>query len=177
MKYLYHRPDDGGILMIAHQPEPSNPNPYIEIDDSIANDFFAVKLHLHHFVVTAEGTLKNLYPAPNEEIRAIEKVFAIPKNITEETDCVIQQDTVNQLITVNISATGLELAQLNRFQNQSHCILVACLPSDPHLYVWHWAISTVDLLDGPVTRRYTGENNLQFYTKKIFRTYKNEQLN
>ena len=177
MKYLYHRPDDGGILLIAHHLEPTNPNPYIEIDDSIAADFFSAKLHMYDFAVTAEGTLKSLYVETENPMFISEKVFAVPRTVDQNADLIIQQNVKNKQLIVTVSQTGLELAQMNRFQNQGHCVLVACVPSDPHLYQWHWSIQITDLYDSPVIYHYTGSDQIQFYTKKIFRSYAHEQLN
>ena len=179
MKYLYHRPDDGGILLIAHHLEPHNPNPYIEIDDSIAEDFFSARLHFFNFAVTAEGTLKNLNPSQNEidTVSAADKIYAIPRSVDIDADFVLVQDKEKKLLTITLTKNAIVFGQNNRFMNQSHCLLVACVPADPALIHWYRAIPIVELAQGTASVAYDSEDNIQFYTNKIFRTYKHEQLN
>jgi hypothetical protein len=179
MKYLYHAPDDGSILLIAHQPEPANPNPYINIDDSLAEDFFAGRLPLHQFAVSPEGILKNLYPTAQEieTVSAADRIYALPKNTTEDVDFTLIQDKEKKLLTVQVSESAIKHAQGNRFANQSHCLLIACVPGDPNLIYWYQAIPVVELSQGTVVVDYLGEDNIQLYTNRIFKTYKHEQLN
>ena len=61
-------------------------------------------------------------------------------------------------------------------KNIENLVLAACVPGDPHLPLWVWAIKYRDLIDNDVKISYTGTDNIQFYTKRNFDTYSHEQI-
>ena len=148
---------------------------YIELSVEDTEMFYSGSKSLTQFVVIPDysGSLTGKLVDPKD----IEKtwtsiddvVYAVPSN-KPNADFIILQNSLDKTCTARLSQMQLPN------KNIENLVLAACVPGDPHLPLWVWAIKYRDLIDNDVKISYTGTDDIQFYTKRNFDTYSHEQI-
>lgn len=178
MKYFYYNRDTGQITEISPSLNPTAADPYIEIDDELANQFLSGSKHTHQYLVTYRGELRAKFETSTQlnHVTAQDRIYAVPRS-TAAGDFAIKQNVSAKTVEIKLNADAGSWWQNNRYFGQTHYFIVACCPMDPHLVHWTWNFEVEQLARGPLKQLYQGADDLQFYTRKIFESYSHEQSN
>jgi len=181
MKYIYYRPN-GDISAFSPVPDPASKDPYIEVEDSEAEGFFnGTKLHFVYKVIPdpdmpVRGWVEPKYQLVSKDtwIPVTDRIYAVPKN-TADAAFVIQQDCKNKKILVKLTPRASAWWKDNQYFKLPSLFLVACRTHDPHLFLWTHHLPPTEL-ENVYEFDYSGEDQIVFYTRKIFNSYSHELL-
>jgi len=181
MKYIYYRPN-GDISALCPVIDTSSTDPYIEVDDADAEGFFdGTKLQFVYKVIPdpdmpVRGWIEPKYQLVSEDtwIPVTDRIYAVPKNTADAT-FVIQQDCKNKKILVQLTPRACAWWKHNQYFKLPSLFLVACRPHDPHLFLWTHHVPSTEL-ENVYEFDYSGEDQIVFYTRKIFNSYSHELL-
>jgi hypothetical protein len=181
MKYLYYR-QNGDISMICPVEDYDTKDSYIKIDDSEAEGFFSgAKLQFEYKVVPDpdiknQGWIERKFQSVAEDtwVPVGDRVYAVPANL-EGAAVIIQQGCKSKKIIVKLTPRANAWWNENQYFNLPSVFLVACRPHDPHLFLWAHNIPA-DALGAGYEFDYSGEDQITFYTRKIFSSYSHELL-
>lgn len=181
MKYLYYRAS-GDISMICPVQDVGAKDPYIEITDEDAEGFLdGTKLQFEYKVIpdpdiANQGWVERKFQAVAEDVwvPVTDRIYEVPIRL-EDTAFVIQQDCKHKKIVVKLNTRATAWWNDNQYFKLSSIFLVACRPHDPHLFLWTHHVPS-DALGKGYEFEYSGEDQITFYTRKIFNSYSHELL-
>lgn len=172
MKLVYYSKDTGQILSITPVKDVSMSDPFIEIADDLANDFFSGAKHSHQYIVSYNGELCLRYDSSlQQKILTIQdRIHLIPLHKTAG-DFTVLQDINQKKITVSLTAKARDWWKNNNYFGQSHYFITACYPTDPHHVLCTFSFEVTKLCAEDVVFNYTNPAKIRFYTRKIFENY------
>jgi hypothetical protein len=185
MSYIYYNYETHAITMISPAVDSATVDPYIEVDDSVAAEFMSGKLVLHLHRVEPDSDIPNIGKiVPIQKIKGVaeiwtpvtDRVYALPKENVLYPDFVIQQDVTAKTLSISLSDNANQLWTDKNYFNLTDVFVVACRPSDPHMFLWSALIPADKLSTEPHVVAYSGEDSVQLYTRKIFNRYLHELL-
>lgn len=178
MNYCTYFKATGELHSSTGAPFFDNEIDYIEVSPEITTEFLTFKKSLHHYLVVPSlteqhrGTLVNKRDLLKSWKKVDDILYAISN--TPDAELTILQDTKDKTCSISLSPLGsISIANINNLQ---YFTFAACIPKDPHLPLWLWTIKIQDLIDSDVKISYTGQDNIQFYTRRILNSYSHEQI-
>jgi len=180
MKYVYYEQASGEIKIITPAREDSE-YPYIEVEDIDVDDIHSGKETSGMYFVRP---LSRTYPVG--KIVRKDRVtlnwtsindwlYLIPKEEPPLIEFKITQDVSLKTITISLSKPARILWTSRGFFKKTHFPITACFGPDPHNLAWVKIFETSALLED-IKFKYTGTDDLRFYSHRFFDCYYHEQL-
>jgi len=170
---VHYNPETFTITGICAKLLESVADPYIETEDPIAEQIFLAKEKIYHYRVEVIDQVQHIgklvkqvqtSSAGNNRLPINSYYYRIPV-VSKDTDFTVIQNTKNK--TINFSLTDRAFAKW--IGNHSVPLLIlACVPDDPYTMLWSLTLTPLNVGD-QIT--YTGQDNICFYTKKLFESY------
>jgi hypothetical protein len=161
------------ITGLSNKLDPNKAEPYIETEQSLAQDIFLGKEKIFHYCVEVTDAaahvgqlIKSVITPVVSKTQSISQYhYAIPKESCEHCEFSISQSVDQKTVDIIVSNKGM-----NKWisQHQSAGILLlACIPDDPYSVLW-----SVLLTPNSINKiNYLGRDDVTFYTKKLFESY------
>jgi hypothetical protein len=149
--------------------KPREDESYITIDPEITAKFYSGDIAPFDYRVISGKLVYYKDLATHKSARS-SRLYPIPKSGTE-AEFNIRQNTEDKTCKIFLNQIGKESAV-----DSSSVVMAACKPGDPHWPYWVRAFKISELIDRDVTITYTGTDDIEFFTKKIFKTYSHEQI-
>jgi hypothetical protein len=178
MNYCTYYKATGELHSSTGVPISNNEIDYIEVSAEITVDFLTFKKSLHHYLVVPnstekhKGTLVNKNDLHKSWKKVDDVLYAIPVDI--DAELTIIQNVKDKICSIRLSPVGR--VSISAINNMQYFTFAACKPKDPHLPLWIWTVKITDLFDSDVKMSYKGQDNLQFYTRRILNSYSHEQI-
>jgi len=179
MNYCVYFKSSMMIERVTSTPLESNELSYIIISPEETENFLSGNWLLSSYFVILDSPLA--YSGKLVDIRKFReknngvenKIYSIPKN-DNTTNIKIYQDKTKKQCTIRIDDWTKQ--RINAGINNNFMVITACVIGDPHLPYFVWNLNLSDLVDKDVNITYTGTDNFEFFTKKLFDTYSHEYI-
>ena len=181
MKYVYYERTTGEIKIISPAKEEDSEHPYIEVEDTDVD-------HIH----SGKETTAMYYVKPMSRMYPVGKIirkdkatlnwtsindwlYLVPKEEPPLVEFKITQDITRKTITISLGKNARILWASRDFFKKTHFPITACFSADPHNLAWSKVFETRELLDD-IKFKYTGSDDIRFYSHRFFDCYYHEQL-
>jgi hypothetical protein len=181
MKYVYYQDTTGEIKIISPVKELGSTDPYIEVEDSEID-------HIH----SGRETPAMYFVKPMSRTYPVGKIvkkdqaslnwrsindwlYLLPKEEPPVIEFKLTQDIKNKTIIVSLSKQARTLWSSRGYFKKSHFPITACFGADPHNLAWVKIFQTHELMED-IKIKYTGTDDLRFYSHRFFDCYYHEQI-
>ena len=181
MKYVYYERNTGEIKIISPAKETDSTDPYIEVEDNEIDHIHSGKESSARYFVKP---LSRTYPigklvkkdsASLNWTSINDWLYLIPNDEPPAVEFKLTQDIPNKLIIINLSKEARVYWANNGFFKRTHFPITACSSSDPHDFVWVKIFETSKLMN-EIKFKYTGSDDICFFSHRFFDCYYHEQL-
>lgn len=170
---VHYNPETFTITGICAKLLESVADPYIETDDPVVEQIFLAKEKIYHYCVEVADAekhtgklVKQIQTSSASGNRfSIDSYYHLITSDSSSADFIVIQNKKDK--TISFSLTDQAFAKW--IGNQSAPLLIlACVPTDPYAMLWSSTLTPLNVGD-QIT--YTGQDNICFYTKKLFDSY------